>query len=117
MCTIHKEEFWDVCVSRDNVLREVFLSCSKHNNSHILNASVLLTLSFSQDSSACLAKTASSTNNLSLFASLNKISYSNILYIGNLLGYALNTLESSGYGPFLSRFSSDQNNASVSHKY
>eukprot|EP00970_Alexandrium_tamarense_P001890 scaffold244_cov200-Alexandrium_tamarense.AAC.15 len=88
----------------------------KHNNSQILIASVLLTLSFSQDSSACLAKTASSTNNLSLFASLNKISYSNILYIGNLLGYALNTLESSGYGPFLSRFSSDQNNASVSQK-
>ena len=40
-----------------------------------------------------------------------------VLAILNLAAYLLNSLETFGYGPFSSRFSADQNNATISDKY
>mmetsp|Transcript_16766 Transcript_16766/g.34143 ORF Transcript_16766/g.34143 Transcript_16766/m.34143 type:complete len:322 (-) Transcript_16766:195-1160(-) len=49
--------------------------------------------------------------------SASTISYPHILSIANALAYGLNTLETFGFGPFSSRYSSEQDNSSVSQKY
>ncbi|KAL7461496.1 hypothetical protein ACHAXS_001916 [Conticribra weissflogii] len=46
-----------------------------------------------------------------------RITYPHLLSIANALAYGLNALETFGFGPFSSRYSSNQDNASVSQKY
>jgi len=57
------------------------------------------------------------TPTISYISSFNRMLSPATLSILNLLTFTLNTLETSGVGPFSIHFRSDQDNASISQKY
>jgi hypothetical protein len=55
--------------------------------------------------------------NTSIPSSTSHSSKARFLSIANALAFALNTIETAGFGPFSSRFAPNQDNASISNKY
>eukprot|EP00804_Cyclotella_cryptica_P008029 CCRYP_004542-RA/>CCRYP_004542-RA protein AED:0.03 eAED:0.03 QI:183/1/1/1/1/1/4/137/343 len=50
-------------------------------------------------------------------SSISHSSTARVISIANALAFALNTIETAGFGPFSSRFAPNQDNASISDKY